>query len=94
VATDADVSIIADFSIELAIDVLFGPGASAFPYSMYLVGLRKHWVFQAPFHVIQLPTEHLLNATDSGRTPTEITEAGKEFLLGILRRLGSDSASA
>jgi len=93
VATDADVSIIADYATELAIDALFRPNASAFPYSMYLVGLRKFWVFRAPFHVIQLPTEHLINTSEAEKTPAEGTEAGREFLLGILQRLGSGKAT-
>jgi len=58
-ATDADVSILAYHSTRLAIDTLLGSEPSSFPYSMYLIGLERSWVFEAPFHTIPIETDHL-----------------------------------
>lgn len=91
VATDAGVSVIAGYATELAIDSLGRPETSAFPFSMYLVGLRKFWVFAAPFHTIQIPTDHLHRNLESKQSSAEAMEEGGKFLLGILQRLDSDT---
>ncbi|QSY96046.1 ThiF family adenylyltransferase [Rhizobium bangladeshense] len=48
IADDADVSVIAAHATRFAIDILQG-GEPAFPYSAYVIGLTKAWIFQAPF---------------------------------------------
>jgi hypothetical protein len=48
IADDADVSVIAAHSTRLALDTLQGVD-SAFPHSAYLIGLKKAWLFDAPF---------------------------------------------
>jgi hypothetical protein len=91
VATDADVSVIASYATELAIDSLLCPETSAFPFSMYLVGLRKFWVFAAPFCTIQIPTDYLHRNAEEKHPSAEAMEEGGKFLLGILQRLDSDT---
>jgi sulfur-carrier protein adenylyltransferase/sulfurtransferase len=49
-ASDADVGVIAANASRLAEDTLLATSPSAFPYSVYLVGLKQAWVFDAPFH--------------------------------------------
>ena len=49
-ASDADVGVIAANAARLAEDTLLAKSPSAFPYSVYLVGLKQAWVFDAPFH--------------------------------------------
>lgn len=49
IADDADVTVIAAHAARLAIDTLIARTPSAFPNSVYLVGLAKHWIFDAPF---------------------------------------------
>jgi molybdopterin/thiamine biosynthesis adenylyltransferase len=49
-ASDADVGVIAAHAARLAEDTLLATNPSAFPYSVYLVGLKHAWVFDAPFH--------------------------------------------
>jgi hypothetical protein len=49
IADDADVTAIAAHAARLAIDTLIARTASTFPNSVYLVGLAKHWIFDAPF---------------------------------------------
>jgi sulfur-carrier protein adenylyltransferase/sulfurtransferase len=49
-ASDADVGVIAAHAARLAEDTLLATNPSVFPYSVYLVGLKQAWVFDAPFH--------------------------------------------
>lgn len=58
-ASDADVGVIASHAARIAIDSLPLEGNSAFPHSMYLIGMRAAWVFQAPFATIPISCENV-----------------------------------
>jgi hypothetical protein len=49
IADDADVTAIAAHAARLAIDTLVARSPSAFPNSVYLIGLSRGWIFEAPF---------------------------------------------
>ena len=49
IADDADVTVIAAHAARMAIDILIPRDPSAFPYSVYLIGLGKGWIFENPF---------------------------------------------
>lgn len=49
IATDADVSVIASHVCRLVVDTLTNLEDSAFPYSAYVIGMSKSWIFSAPF---------------------------------------------
>jgi hypothetical protein len=49
IADDSDVSVIAAHTTRYAIDLLQGRSPSAFPHSVYFIGLAKWWIFEAPF---------------------------------------------
>lgn len=51
IADDADVSVIAAHLARFALDLLTRPGATAFPYSAYLIGMSDRWLFREPFDV-------------------------------------------
>lgn len=51
VADDADVSVISAHLARMALDALRPPEQSDYPYSAYVIGLRKEWMFQQPFEV-------------------------------------------
>lgn len=55
-ASDSDVSIIAHQAARLAADTLLTADRSEYPFSMYLVGLTRAWVFEAPFATIPIDT--------------------------------------
>ena len=57
VASDADVAIIVHHAARLVPDCFTQPELSNFPYSMYLIGLIKGWVFAAPFSTIPISME-------------------------------------
>ena len=60
-ASDADVSVISAHATRLAVDTLLERNPSHFPYSMYLIGLERAWVFEAAFSTIPIATTHLLD---------------------------------
>jgi hypothetical protein len=49
IADDADVSVISAHLARMSLDTLRPSEESDYPYSAYLIGLRKEWIFQAPF---------------------------------------------
>jgi hypothetical protein len=49
IADDADVTVIAAHAARLAIDTLIARDPSLFPYSVYMIGMAKGWVFEEPF---------------------------------------------
>jgi molybdopterin/thiamine biosynthesis adenylyltransferase len=61
IADDADVTAIAAHAARLAIDTLIARAPSWFPVSVYLIGLRAEWIFEAPFDTrpidVGAPTE-------------------------------------
>ena len=91
-ASDADVTIIAGHLTQLVIDTLLLKEPSSFPYSMYLIGLQKEWIFKAPFHTIPIDTTSLNIQKESD--PILPETVFKE--LGFLKRLlkGEDNADS
>ena len=49
IATDADVTVFAAHMSSLSIDALLEFEPSAFGAAAYLIGLRRTWLFDAPF---------------------------------------------
>lgn len=49
IADDTDVSVISAHLSRMALDTLRSPDQSDYPESAYLIGLRKEWIFEAPF---------------------------------------------
>ncbi|GGR30383.1 ThiF family adenylyltransferase [Deinococcus ruber] len=85
VATDADVGVIAHHLAQLALDTLTQDGESAFPQAMYLVGLRRGWIFDAPFqnHFIEVEAAEGTSAD----TVVELTSQEEAAWAGFLRTL-------
>lgn len=54
VASDADVAVIAAHATRMALDILAEREPSIFPYSMYLIGLSRNWIFKEPFYTIPI----------------------------------------
>ena len=86
VASDADVSILAHHTARLAVDTVLGCDPSAYPYSMYLIGLAYWWVFQAPFHTVPIDTDGFqgTEATTAGLTSPEEQASGLRFIGELL----------
>lgn len=54
IASNADVAVIAENTTRLALDILMECEPSDFPYSMYLIGLSRSWIFKEPFYTIPI----------------------------------------
>ena len=67
VADDADVSALSAHLARMALDALRPPEQSDYPFSAYVIGLRKEWIFQQPFEVHPL----LLRSAPEAGQPTQ-----------------------
>ncbi|MFH4201964.1 ATP-binding protein, partial [Acinetobacter baumannii] len=59
IASDADVGIIANHLARYITDALKDE-KSDYPFSMYLIGLKKSWIFEQPFEIFPIETNHLI----------------------------------
>jgi hypothetical protein len=82
-ASDADVAVVAGHAASLALDTVLRAEVSAYPHSMYLVGLREGWVFEQPFHNVPVSMESLPEESDEGSDP-EAESKGWSFLRDLL----------
>jgi molybdopterin/thiamine biosynthesis adenylyltransferase len=85
VASDADVAVIADNAARFVPDCFTPPEQSKFPYSMYLIGLAKGWVFDAPFSTIPISMESYSVTGWNEGEETELSPEDLEFLLRLLK---------
>ena len=93
-ASDADVSVIASQATRLAVDTLLEKEPTKFPYSMYLIGLSKSWVFKAPFHTIPINTRNLPELqTDETMTPEMISNS-LNFLSNLVKKAENENSSS
>jgi hypothetical protein len=92
IADDADVSVIASHAARLAIDLL-SRQASAFPYSVYAIGLSAGSVFSEPFDTkpidVGLPTEVSKPTLTKEETAAELTR-----LLALIRPPKDEAATS
>ena len=91
-ASDADVTVIAGYLTQLVIDTLLLKEPSLFPYSMYLIGLQKEWIFKAPFHTIPIDTTGLNVQKENDPVSPEIVFKELDFLKKLLE--GEDNADS
>lgn len=95
IATDSDVAIISAHATQMALDILLENEPSAFPYPMYLVGLKRGWVFNEPFYTIPLNMEDAqINTTEKEFSSSEEQEEALSFLKELLEKQSDDDHSA
>jgi sulfur-carrier protein adenylyltransferase/sulfurtransferase len=93
-ASDADVAIIAHHAARFAVDTLSDSDSSAYPYSMYLVGLAPGWVFDAPFTTIPLATDHFVVREKKADHPDqEAIVDGDRFIVSLVEKLRATPTS-
>lgn len=95
VGSDADVAIVANYAVQLAVDSLVALDQSQYPYSMYLIGLAKWWVFTAPFHNIPIATDHLRQDRNYKQPLLSTTDEAKivHFLNGLFNKAFNATSS-
>jgi len=84
-ASDADVAVLAGYTAALALDTMLSPEHSAYPYSMYLVGLKVGWLFTQPFHNVPISTDGLAEEMDEPADPGASSD-GARFLLELVEK--------
>lgn len=83
-ASDSDVTVIAGFLTQLIVDTLLSTEASSFPYSMYIIGLKKAWIFKAPFHTIPIDVNSFVKQRESKVVSDKVLSQELVFLQGLL----------
>ena len=79
VADDGDVSVVAAHATRMAIDILVGGGA--FPHSMYVLALKKGWIFREPFEAYPVTgTEPFVAVSPPAASEQDPMEAAHFFL--------------
>jgi molybdopterin/thiamine biosynthesis adenylyltransferase len=84
VASDADVSIVVHHATRLAVDTVLGRDPPAFPYSMYVMGLARWWVFDAPFHTIPIDTNGFHQLEGKAEASPEEERSSLQFIAELL----------
>jgi hypothetical protein len=95
VAYDSDVGLVATALTRLAIDTALSRDSSIFPYSVYLLGMRREWIFEAPFDTRPVDVQGQGWARDENAGSGEDRLAVVEALLRMHqgeRRADSDPA--
>jgi molybdopterin/thiamine biosynthesis adenylyltransferase len=87
IADDAEVTIIAAHITRLAIDILVRE-ETIFPHSAYAVGLRREWIFNAPFETFPIHLE-----AGGGWRQTAADESSEE-LIALMAELFPDASKA
>lgn len=83
-ASDADVGVIAAHAARFVADTALGAEPSLFPNSLYLLGLRRAWVFSAPFHTIPVDCGGPEEAGPPIDLDESLVEEQYRFLAGLL----------
>jgi len=84
-ASDPDVAVVAGHAAGLALDTMLRAENSVYTNSMYLVGLRKGWVFDQPFHNVPVSMEGLAEEKNETIDP-EAESEGQKFLWELVEK--------
>ena len=91
-ATDADVTVIASYASQMAIDLLLERVPSNFPYSMYLIGMSKGWIFKEPFYTIPFDLSKIQFDHIESEPENDDTAEAFEFIKGLVEKLDDESS--
>lgn len=84
IASDADVSVIAASTTQIALDTLLEREPSAYPYPAYLIGLVRSWIFEQPFHVLPITCTADCNWSNLVQTDDATYNEGAQFIRQLL----------
>lgn len=85
-ASDADVAIISHHAARLAVDSLRPATESKYPFSMYLIGLERGWVFQDPFDTIPIVTGQTASDSRPSQHNEQVQRENPAFLRDLLTK--------
>lgn len=92
-AIDAEVNILAGHATRFAIDTMIESRISIYPYSMYLIGFERSWVFCAPFDTIPIAVEHTMSEKEEIPIEPGTTSENLNFLSKLLQDAQNEVAS-
>lgn len=82
-ASDSDVSIVAHHVARFVPDCFVPVEDSRFPYSMYLVGMSKGWVFEEPFYTIPISCENFSISNQDETNEVKLDQDTIQFLKNL-----------
>jgi hypothetical protein len=92
VADDGDVSVIAAHATRMAVDLLVG--GEGFPQSIYVLALKKGWMFEQPFETYPVEgTEPYVAEAPPVASGDDVAEAA-HFIAQLIRKTGDASPPA
>ena len=90
-AFDADVSQFSAMLTRFAIDTLLDRSPSQFPYSAYLVGFKRNWIFTEPFDTQPITINYIANdETNSHEERNTSDQKTTELLVELVNQLADD----
>jgi hypothetical protein len=92
-ASDSDVAIIAHHAARFVPDCFIPAEQAKFPYSMYLIGLTKAWVFDAPFATIPISMESFSTAGWEPEKTSVYSQDNVQFIVGLLEKQKNATAN-
>jgi len=93
IADDADVAVIAGHAARLCIDTLIRRQPSAFPYAIYMIGMREGWNFDQPFETHPINVGGPLAETGAPADP-ELAQAEALRLIELMKKMKNEAAAA
>ncbi len=95
IASDADVDVIAAFASKLVLDSVLEREPSNFPYSLYLIGLKKSWVFSEPLHNIPIDTDYIIgDSIEDVQAMQQAQAYNINFIKDLLEKMHDSNTSA
>lgn len=96
ITSDSDVAVIEANATRMALDILVEREPSIFPYSLYLIGLSRGWIFKAPFDTIPIATDHLFQSIikESNSLTNDALSDNIAFLTNLLEKKNNADPSS
>ena len=93
-ASDSDVGLIATSATSMALDVLLEREPSAYPAPAYLIGLKRDWIFDQPFHVFPVECTGNVDWSKPVDTDDESRSQGAEFIKQLIMEFSKNGGDS
>jgi hypothetical protein len=91
IASDAEVGQFAAILSRFVLDILLDRQPSEFPYSAYLIGFKKAWIFEAAFDTRPIDVQSIGGISAStGTADTDVRQQVANLMLSISKESTND----